>query len=498
MEEQVLLQIKNVSKRYGGLQALDEVSLDVRQGEVHAVVGENGAGKSTLMKILGGAVQRNSGVTIFKQEEVEFLKPMESIKAGIAVIHQELSMLPTLNVIENIFMGRMPSKFGKVNWEELESRTLQLLDRVGLKVDPYVILDALTISQRQMVEIAKALSVEASLIIMDEPNSSLCETETEILFEVIYKLKKEGISIIYVSHKIDEVLRISDRISVLKDGKYMGTVDKKDATSDSIIKMMVGRELKRFHIDSPSVGAECLRVKNLSNGWFKNVSFDLHYGEVLGFAGLVGSGRSEVLRAIFGADRYESGEIIIDGKPVSFSSPTDAIRWDMAMVPEDRKKLSLFIDLPIEFNIMISSLNKCAKGGIIDYGKVAELVKKYKTRLNIKMGSPDDPVKSLSGGNQQKTVLARWLATEPKILILDEPTHGVDVGAKAEIYALIRDLAKKGMAIILISSELPEIIAMTDRAVVMHEGCVTGILERDQMSEEKIMACATGCLAEDL
>jgi len=492
--DDLILKVDGISKRYGGLQALDNVHLDLRPKEVHAVVGENGAGKSTLMKILGGIVKRDGGRIVYQGKEVDFESPIESISAGIAIIHQELSMLPALNVIENVYMGRMPTRFGRVDWRTLEKASLHVLEQVGLDIDPYTIVNDLSISQRQLVEIAKAISINANLIIMDEPNSSLTETETERLFEVIENLKKKGVSMIYVSHKIEEVLRISDRISVLRDGRYIGTLDKSAATIDKVIQMMVGRELKRdkTHIEHET-GEVVLEVKGLTGGRFQDVSFNMRSGEILGLAGLVGAGRSEVARAIFGADSFSSGEITLEGKPIRFHSPNEAIEHGLGMLPEDRKKLSLFMGMPIRFNLAMAELprKKMSRKGIINHGGVEQVVEEFVKKLNIKIGSLDDPVSSLSGGNQQKIVLARWLVIEPKLLILDEPTHGVDVGAKAEIYKLMRALSGEGISIMLISSELPEILMMSDRVVVMREGQVTGILNRDQMSEDVIMACAT-------
>ncbi|HVO40675.1 MAG TPA: sugar ABC transporter ATP-binding protein [Spirochaetia bacterium] len=488
----VMLQVQGLSKSFGGLHALRNVSLQVRRGEVHAVVGENGAGKSTLMKILAGIILRDSGRTTFKGVDVSFTSPRESIAAGIAIIHQELSVLPTLNVIENVFMGRMPTRGGRVLWKELETATREALAGVGLDINPRLFMSRLSISQRQLIEIAKALSIRADLIIMDEPNSSLSETETARLFSVIESLKARGVSIVYVSHKIEEVLRIADRITVLRDGAYVGTVDAAAATVDSVIRMMVGRELTREYIPHHAKGDVVLSVHGLSGTGFSDVSFDLRKGEILCFAGLVGAGRSETWRAIFGADRRRSGEVVLDGRAVSFSEPSEAIAAGLAMVPEDRKKLSLFMDQPIWFNIAMAGLPSMKRGVAIDHRRIAEVVRSFVSSLAIKIRSSADPVRNLSGGNQQKTVLARWLALRPKVLILDEPTHGIDVGAKSEIYELIRSLAREGIAVALISSELPEVIAMADRAVVMHEGSVTGILGRSDMEEHRLMAYATG------
>jgi ribose transport system ATP-binding protein len=496
-----ILKVDGVSKRFGGVQALKDVNFDLNYGEVHALVGENGAGKSTLMNVLGGIVQKDSGRLMFKGKEVDFKSPIESLTAGIAVIHQELAMLPHMNVIENVFMGRMPASGGMIRWREAEKDTRDALELVGLDIPLDVLVSKLSISQRQLVEIAKALSMHASLIIMDEPNSSLAESETERLFSVIETLKQRGVAVIYVSHKIEEVLHIADRISVLRDGEHRSTIQKADASVEIVIQMMVGRELRqetgRLRQEAGKKdGAIRLEVRNLSGTRFQDVSFDVHQGEIVGFAGLVGAGRSEVARAIFGADPITTGEILLDGKTVRFHSPGQAIDKGLAMIPEDRKLLSLFMDLPIVFNISVAELPRMTHSGIINHRKVRISAERFVDQLRIKLSSLDQPVRSLSGGNQQKTTLARWLATQPKLLIMDEPTHGVDVGAKAEIYELMRNLSAQGISIILISSELPEILTMSDRVVVMHEGRVTAVLEHDQCDEHTIMLHATG-LAEN-
>jgi len=486
-----ILRVEGVSKRYGGVQALDKVDFDLRYGEVHALVGENGAGKSTLIKVLGGIIARNEGRVVFEGKEVDFARPIDALHAGIAIIHQELSMMPSLTVIENMFMGRMRGRLGVLNWGELERRTRQAMDLIDLRVDPYARAQDLTISQRQMIEIARALSVNAKLIIMDEPNSSLSRTESERLFEVIATLKQRDIAIIYVSHKIEEVLRISDRITVLRDGKYVGTVDRQEASEQRIVGMMVGRELDRSAVSiAQDVGDVLLEVHDLTGSRFRNVSFDVRKGEIVAFSGLVGAGRSEVARAIFGADRFTSGEIRFGGRPVHFKSPQDAIRAGIAMVQEDRKVLSLFMNMSIANNMTLAELPFMSKGVTSDSAE-RRLSEQMVRQLDIRLASLDDPVSSLSGGNQQKTVLGRWLATKPKLLILDEPTHGVDVGAKAEIYTLVRELASEGLGVLLISSELPEVLALAHRVVVMHEGRVTGHVDRAVATEEILMAYAT-------
>jgi ABC-type sugar transport system ATPase subunit len=488
-----ILRVEGISKRYGGVQALDNVRFDLNYGEVHALVGENGAGKSTLIKVLGGVEPRDSGQIIFEGKPVVFNRPAEAKDAGIAIIYQELSVLPTLNVMENLFMGRMSARAGVVDWKMMAQRTREALALVDLDVDPRAVVSDLSISQRQMIEIARALSANAKLIIMDEPNSSLSEAETERLFSLIHSLKARGIAIIYVSHKISEVLQISDRITVFRDGRYVDTIATTDATEDTVIRMMVGRNLERNAYAVPDkAGAPLLEVRGLCGRRFRDVSFDVRQGEILAFSGLVGAGRSEVLRAIFGADTFTAGEIHYLGRPVRFRSPADAIKQGMAMVPEDRKVLSLFMGMKIKDNVSIAQLPYMTGIGNINERHERALVEDFVRKLDIRLSSIFLPVSSLSGGNQQKTVLARWLATNPKLLILDEPTHGVDVGAKAEIYDLMRTLARAGVSIVLISSELPEVLALAHRIVIMHEGRVTGILNHAEASEEVLMAYATG------
>jgi ABC-type sugar transport system ATPase subunit len=491
-DNEMILKVSHLSKRFGGIQALKDIFLEVHYGEVHALVGENGAGKSTLMNILGGIIARDEGEVVYKGQPVNFASPEASLHAGIAIIHQELAMLPSLNIMDNLFMGRMQSRAGVLSWRNMERLAHEHLAQVGLDLDPYTIVSNLSISQRQLIEIAKAVSMDASLIIMDEPNSSLSQSESELLFQVIEQLKARNVAVIYVSHKISEVLSISDRISVLRDGHYIGTVEKKAATAESVIEMMVGRKVRveRFGASSRTE-TPLLQAEHLTGTGFTDVSFTLHRGEILGFAGLVGAGRSEVARAIFGADTFKAGRILVDGKSVRYHLPQDAIAAGLAMVQEDRKVLSLFMDMPILYNVSMAQLPQMARGGFIQGRTEKETAESFVDKLSIKLADLYAPVRSLSGGNQQKTVVARWLATNPRLLILDEPTHGIDVGAKSEIYQLIRQLAEAGIGIILISSELPEIMAMSDRIVVMHEGRVMGILEQAEATENKIMALAT-------
>ena len=466
------------------------VSFDIRAGEVHALVGENGAGKSTLVKIVSGVVDRDGGVITLDGNEVTFSSPREALEGGISIIHQELSMLPDLNVIENIYMGRLGSTTGVIDWRDLAERTRAALATVELDIHPQETLARLSISERQLVEIAKAVDRRCKVLIMDEPNSSLSEHESEVLFRIIDKLTSAGIAVVYISHKLDEVLSISNRITVLRDGRLVGTVDAEETDVDRLVGMMVGRNLTRSEERSFSSEETILTVSGLSGDRFRDVTFDLRRGEILGFSGLVGAGRSETARAIFGAEEYHSGTVEVDGRPVRFRSPREAIEHGVAMLQEDRKKLSLFMDQSIRANMSMARLPALARRGVIDQRMLDTVIGRFIEALDIRLGTVRHAVSSLSGGNQQKTIIARWLATDPRILILDEPTHGVDVGAKAEIYHMMRDLADRGVSIILISSEMPEIITMSDRVVVMREGRVAAILAHDDINEETIMSYA--------
>jgi len=493
-----ILKIKNVSKHFGGVHALRGVSLEVLRGEVHALVGENGAGKTTLMNILGGIVRKDGGQVEFAGRVVDFDSPAQSQAAGIAVIHQELAVMPTLSIMENVFMGRMPARRGLVNWQQLEERTRELLKQVGLDISPRTRVRDLSTSQCQLVEIAKALSLRSRLIIMDEPNSSLTQRETQILFAVIRRLKAQGVAVIFVSHRIEEVLEIADRVTVLRDGCYVGTLASREATVERVISMMVGRELAQSRLrDAHQPGPTLLEVRGITRrGVVHDVSLTVRRGEIVGLAGLVGAGRSETARMIFGADPIDAGAVLLEGKPVHFRSPKDALAHGLGMVPEDRKRLALFMGMTVRQNISMAQLPRIARWGLIRHDREAALAMNFVQRLRIRVPHVDFVERNLSGGNQQKTVLARWLATNPRLLILDEPTHGVDVGAKAEIYEIIRDLARQGIGILLISSELPEILTMSDRIVVMHEGRVTGVLDRGEATEDKVMAYATGTVRE--
>lgn len=492
------LEVKGISKNYGGIKALNNVDLTLYRGEVHAVIGENGAGKTTLMNIIGGIIKQDEGLLMFNGEKVEFNSPLEAFRKGIATIHQELTMMPHLNVMENIFMGRMKkfniSHLGFINYQKLISSAREALDLINFSTDPKSYVKDLSISERQGIEIIKALSGDASIIIMDEPNSSLTDLETKQLFSIIRRLTRSGVSVVYVSHKIEEVLQIADRITILRDGKSAGAIDRKEATVTSLFSMIAGREMKNPHTRITHKSDHILlQVNGLGGNGFRNISFDLSKGEILGFYGLVGSGRSELGRALFGADPVEEGTVTLSGKLLSIDSPMEAIANGIAMVPEDRKEQALFMNLPVRSNMTISYLPELSHlNFFIRSSSENKEINDYIRLLYIKLDEPSQPISSLSGGNQQKVVLARNLMIDPSIIILDEPTQGIDVGTREEIYQLINDLAAKGMGIIFISSEIPEIMTVSDRIAVLHEGRLAGILNREEVTEKKLIAYATG------
>ena len=489
-----LLAVRAVHKRFGGVHALRGVDFDVRAGEVHALVGENGAGKSTIINILAGAFRPDSGEIRLDGAAVDFRSPSDSQRSGIAVIHQELTLLPTLGIAENIFVGRMPSRGGWVDRRSMTARAATLLAEVGLDADPDTRASELSASQQQLVEIAKALSRGARLLIMDEPTASLTEHEASRLLSLVRRLRDGGTAIIYVTHRLAEVFAIAERVTVLRDGQSVGTIPASESSPALLVGMMVGRPLASRGAQEPAaLGQTMLEVRRLSRGSaVRDVSFAVRCGEVVGMAGLAGAGRSETARLIFGAEQPDSGMILLAGREVRFRSPRDARRAGIGMVPEDRKHLALFMDKPVGWNITMAELPALSRWGVIRSRIDRSLAESFVDKLQVRTPGIDVPVRQLSGGNQQKTVLARWLATRPSVLVLDEPTHGVDVGAKAEIYVLIRELARAGMAILLISSELPEVLDLSDRIVVMREGRVATIVERADATEQTVMMHATG------
>ncbi|MDC7233892.1 MAG: sugar ABC transporter ATP-binding protein [Spirochaetales bacterium] len=493
MSAQTLLEMKNIRKQFPGVLALDDVSLDVKSGEVHALLGENGAGKSTLIKVLGGIYIPEEGEILIQGRKVHITNVHDSQACGVSVIHQELVLVPKMTVAENIFLGREPMKHGVVHKEKMNEQTTELLKNFDLDISPDSLIEELTIAQQQMVEITKALSFNSRILVMDEPTSSLSDKEVSFLFDTIRKLKQQGVGIIYISHRMSELNEISDRVTVMRDGEYIGTVVTEETGNDTLISMMVGRQLTNYYTRTFMEKKEkVLEVKNLSDGkLLKNISFDLHKGEILGFAGLVGAGRSEVMKCLFGLDPVTEGEFYLDGKAIQIHNPSDAMNHGFALVPESRKEEALFLAQSVKFNTSIKVLSDFIKGIFVNNSKEDEIADTYIQKMSIKTPSSRQIVENLSGGNQQKVVIGRWLATQPRILILDEPTRGVDVGAKAEIYAIMNELALQGIAIIMISSELPEVINMSDRVMVMCNGTITGSLSHEEMDQEKIMYLAT-------
>ena len=490
-----LLQMKNIHKRFPGVYALKSVNFELKAGEVHGLLGENGAGKSTLMKVLAGIYDVDEGEIYIDGRKVEINDVKDSQKAGVSIIHQELVLVPYMSVAENIFSGREPvGRLGFVKKDEMLAQAQKLLDSFDLGIDASRLVVDLNIAQRQMVEIARAISFNSKILVMDEPTSSLTEKEVEFLFKTIESLKAKGVGIVYISHRMAELFRITDRITVMRDGQYIGTRVTKETNVDELISMMVGRELTDYyHRTFHELGEVTLEVKNLTrNGVFKDVSFSLRKEEILGFSGLVGAGRSEIMKAIFGLDPIDSGEIYIEGKKVEIKSPRDAMNLGIALVPENRKDEGLILKSSVGYNMTLRVLDEFIKFIRVNRAKENEIIDTYVQELGIKTPSRSQSVANLSGGNQQKVVIAKWLAAKPKILILDEPTRGVDVGAKAEIYAIMNNLVQTGVSIIMISSELPEIINMSDRVAVVHNGSIKGILNKDELSQEKIMHLATG------
>ncbi|HGM5489758.1 TPA: sugar ABC transporter ATP-binding protein [Serratia fonticola] len=489
-----VLEAEGISKQFPGVKALDNVSLKIKPGSVHALMGENGAGKSTLMKCLIGIYRPDGGTIKVKGQPVTFNDTQAALHSGISMIHQELNLVPHMTVAENIWLGREPAKLGFVNHEELNRKTRELLAHLKIKLNPETPLGTLSIANQQMVEIAKAVSYNADVLIMDEPTSALTEGEVVHLFAIIRELKQQGKGIIYISHKMDEIFAITDEVSIFRDGTSIASDKTENLTKQSLITMMVGRELTQmFPKFNNNIGEEVLRVAGLRrSGWFHDVSFAVKRGEILGVAGLVGAGRSEVMESLFGMHPAEGGEIYIEGLPVKIDSPAKAIEHGLAFLTEDRKKSGLFLVLSVVENMSIVNLSAyTSKNGFVSQAQMAKDCMEQINRLNIKTPTMDQIINNLSGGNQQKVLIARWLLAQPKILILDEPTRGIDVGAKAEIYRLISELAHRGVAIILVSSELPEILGMSDRVMVMHAGRITGILDKAEADQEKIMALAS-------
>ncbi len=496
MEETPVLAMEGISKSYPGVRALDGVSFDVRPGEVHALVGENGAGKSTLMKILAGAEHGDAGKILICGKPAVVDSPQRAMDLGIAIIYQEFNLVPQLSVAENIFLGREPRAKvpGFVNFGAMRASASELMQRLGVSLDVRRPVSELSVAQQQMVEIAKAISQKARVIAMDEPSATLTDHELANLFTLIQQLKSQGVGIVYISHRLEEIFQIADRVTVLRDGQWIGTRPVSEVDRESLIRMMVGRELtETFPRRVVAPGEEMLRVEHLTRrGVLEDISFSVRKGEVLGLAGLVGAGRTELARAIFGADPIDSGTLTLEGRRVRISSPQEAIRKGIGLVTEDRKQLGLVLGMAVRENITLPSLRLLSRLGFIRRGRERQVSEQFTRDLSIKTPSIEQQVNNLSGGNQQKVVLAKWLFSQSRVLIFDEPTRGIDVGAKTEIYQLMNELAERGVAIIMISSELPEVLGMSDRILVMHEGRLAGEVPREEATQERIMYLATG------
>jgi ribose transport system ATP-binding protein len=490
----ILLQMEHISKRYPGVLALDNVSFEVGKGEVHCLLGENGAGKSTLMKILSGALKKDAGKILIENNEVNYSTPSEALKLGIGIIYQDFKLIPELTASDNIFLGSelIKSSFSFLDKRKMNELALKALKELGEEIRADIPVNKLSVAQRQMIEIAKATHRNIRILAMDEPTASLTTSEIDNLFKVIRKLKSKGVGIIYISHRLEEIFEIGDRVTVMRDGKKIATSEIKDTNIKVLIKQMVGRELAdEYPKHTAKISEDVLRLENLNCGKLKNINLRLRKGEILGLAGLVGAGRSEVARVIFGADKVEKGKIIFDGKEQKFKSPKDAIEAGIALLTEDRNLYGLFMERSIRENVSISNLSPLMNGIFIDKAAEKKAVGNYFNQLQIKAPTQETKVENLSGGNRQKVVLARWLHTNSKIIIFDEPTAGIDVGVKFEIYNLINKLVEQGIGVIVISSELPELIGISDRIIVMCEGRITGELDKKDFSQEKILNLAT-------
>lgn len=489
------IEMRGIDKSFGSNQVLKQAGFTLESGEVHALMGENGAGKSTLMKILTGVYTKDAGTVLVDGKEVNYKNPQEAEKAGIVFIYQELNVMFDLTVEENLFMGKeIHGKFGICDKKAMQKKAQEALNTLGVNISPKTVMSELSVGQQQMVEICKALMADAKVIIMDEPTAALTQSETVALFKVIESLRKKGVSMVYISHRMEEIFELCDRITVLRDGSYIGVKNIPETNMNEIVKMMIGREIgERYPSRDVKIGKEVLKVKGLTRkGTFHDVSFSVRAGEVLGVSGLMGAGRTEIMQAIFGNLSYESGTIEIDGKEVKISNPRQAMEHGIGFITEDRKTEGLMLDKSIRENISLCNLGHISKSSVISKEAEKDMVAEAIKDLHIKCFGPFHECNNLSGGNQQKVVLAKWILTNPKILILDEPTRGVDIGAKKEIYNIINKLAAQGVAIIMVSSELPEVLGMSDNIMVVREGEVRGIISYEEANQERVMTLATG------
>ncbi|QHQ62839.1 ATP-binding cassette domain-containing protein [Anaerocolumna sedimenticola] len=488
-----ILELEHISKFYPGVVALDDVSFFIEEGQVHALMGENGAGKSTLIKVISGAIKPEQGHINISGERFDSLTPALSKDKGVGVIYQEFNLVPTMSVVENIFLGEKIGGSIIPDFEEMQRKAQDIFDEFGVDIDPKVMVGELTPGKQQLVEIAKTLTRNVKLIIMDEPSASISVADVQTLFRIIGQLKEKGVTIIYISHRMEEVFEIADVVSIMRDGRYVGTKSMKEVSRKDLITMMVGRELNEsYPVREKNVGEVVLEVEHLYGNGNSDINFCLHKGEILGIAGLVGAGRTELAKVIYGAAKAEHGMIRVNGKEMKIKTPHDAIAAGIGYIPEDRKNEGAFLEFPIDWNISIMSLSRLSKGMVVAVKKIDELAVEFQQKLGIKTPTIKQYVKNLSGGNQQKVVVAKTLATDSKIVIFDEPTRGIDVGAKQEIYQLMNSLIEQGISIIMISSEMEELIGMSDRIIIMHEGAITGELQKEEFSQNKILEYASG------
>ena len=494
MKKTTVLSAVGLTKIYGGIVAVDQVSLDFEKGEVHALMGENGAGKSTLVKMFAGAVHPESGTFVIDGKEYSSITPKEAKEQGIQLIYQELNLILPLSVAENIYLEDLQRQGLLVQYREIYEKTEALLKKLGIEIRPDAIVETLTVAQKQLVEIAKAIAQDSRVIIMDEPTAALSVGEIEILFRLIRNLKENGVTIIYISHRMNEVFEITDRVSVMRDGCLIVTKETADLTRDELIRHMVGRTLSEtFPESSGKIGEIVLQAEHITNSKVHDVSFSVRKGEILGIAGLMGSSRTELVRAVFGADRKSGGRVLIHGREVRIASPKDAVAAGIGLVPEDRKLQGVLVDLSVRDNVVLPILKKISKLTVVNKKEEAQITEKYRDMIRIKIASQEQSVRDLSGGNQQKVALGKWLANGSRILILDEPTRGIDIGAKQEIYQLIHRLAEEGMATILITSDMEEMLGLADRMIILHEGCFAGELtSREDFTQEKVLDIASG------
>ena len=489
MNRDIILTLKGITKEFPGVKALDDVTINVERGTIHGLVGENGAGKSTLIKVLAGIYHPEAGEIILEGKSRKFSSPIEARAAGISVVHQEIKLAEPLSVAENMFLGNVMMKGRLVDWKGMRQRAREIVDDLGMDIDVNAQVSSLTVAKKQIVEIMHAINNNSRILVMDEPSAVLTNRELDVMFRIVRQLREKGITIIYISHRLDEVFDLCDNVSVLRDGRHIDTLPIEQITRQGLINMMVGREMGQEYPKEPgNIGKTILEVKNLSRGILKDISFEVKAGEVFGISGLVGAGRTELARAILGIDKPESGEVFVRGKKVNYRRFSDAIRDGLGLIPEDRKLQGLVQIMTVERNTTLVNLPRISPGGVLRKGLEKQYAEEYAQKLRVMTPSMDTEVQYLSGGNQQKVVVAKWLFREAEILFLDEPTRGIDVGAKSEIYRLINEMVKEGRTVIMISSEMPELLGMCDRIMIMHEGRKMGELTREEATQEKIMA----------